>query len=377
MGKKTYGFLVVIGLVCVSLIIYFVFPKPVCTLSSLDKRAVWISYENLSKFSYESKEAFSEDFNQAIRLITQYKNNTVIVHVRAFADAMYESKLFPVSQYITQKDKLSFDPLSTMIEIAHQNGLNFEAWINPYRISLNQKSYEQFQKHSPNKKWLEDESKVINYGEYKYIFNPSSKEVRDYIVQGVEEIVKDYEVDAIHFDDYFYVPGTHGSTSQNERFDNVNMLIGDVYQSIKKINKGVQFGISPQGNYENCMAEGADIDTWLKEEGYIDYLLPQIYWSDQYGKDGQTTMFTDRIKVFSSLKKRKEISLYAGLALYQSGNKLELDQGWSGSSSNISDQVQILSIHGYDGFSLFDYTSLESEAAKKEMDQLLKVHPYS
>lgn len=377
MSKKTYRFIVIIGLICVSLIIYFVFPKPPCTLSSLDKRAVWLSYDNLSKFSYESKEAFTEDFNQAISLVAQYKNNTVIVHVRAFADALYESKLFPNSQYITQKTKLSFDPLSTMIEIAHQNGLSFEAWINPYRISLNQKSYQQFQKYSSQKKWLEDESKVINYGEYKYIFNPASKEVRNYIVNGVEEIVKNYDVDAIHFDDYFYVPGTHGETTQNQRFDNVNMLISDVYQSIKKINKGVQFGVSPQGNYENCMAEGADVDTWLKEEGYIDYLLPQIYWTDQYGEDGQTTMFTDRIKVFSSLKRRKAISLYAGLAIYQSGEKLKLDQGWISSSSNISNQVQILSIHGYDGYSLFDYSSLTKEATKKELDKLLHVHPYS
>ncbi len=128
--------------------------------------------------------------------------------------------------------------------------------------------------------------------------NPASQSVRDYIVDGVREIVENYDVDGIHFDDYFYVAGTHDGTTQNQRMDYVNMLIQDVYQTIKSIDDHVVFGISPQGNYENCISDGADIDTWLSEEGYIDYLMPQIYWSDQYG-EGNEAMFTQRCQQFA------------------------------------------------------------------------------
>lgn len=376
MNKRKHSFIVIIVLLCICLLVYIFFPKPSCSLSSLDKRAVWFSYSDLAQFSYESKKEFQEDFSEALKNIEQYKTNTVIVQVRPFADALYQSKIFPISKVITQRSSLSFDPLEIMVELAHDRGMSIEAWVNPYRISLNKKSYQQFIENSSKSSWLEDTNKSIAYATYKYILNPASQDVRDYIVAGVKEIVENYDVDGIHFDDYFYVEGTHEGTTQNQRLDNVNMLLQDVYQSIKSINSDVVFGISPQGNYENCILEGADIDTWLKEDGFVDYVMPQIYWSNQYGADGQTTMFTDRIQTFAGLKRQKAVMLYAGLALYQSGEKLELDKGWKAFSSNISQQVQILYENGYKGYSLFNYSSISKEAAQKELDTLLKNHPY-
>lgn len=376
MKKKRHSLSVVAFLLALSLLIYFFFPRPPCPLSALDKRAVWFSYYDLAKFSYRSRQEFREDFLEAIKNVEKYQTNTVIVQVRPFSDALYQSKLFPISKVITGKSSLSFDPLEEMIDIVHERGLSIEAWVNPYRISLNQETYQQFIEYSPHSQWIEKSDYVIGYATYKYIFNPANQDVRDYIVAGVLEIVKNYDVDGIHFDDYFYVPGTHGETTQNQRMDNVNMLIQDVYQSIKAIDKNVVFGISPQGNYENCVNEGADVDTWLKEEGYIDYLMPQVYWSNQYGTNGKTKLYTERIKTFAKLKRHKSIMLYAGLALYQSGEELEYDQGWSSSSSNISSQVQILYLNGYKGYSLFTYSSLCNDAGKKEMDELLRAHPY-
>lgn len=376
MKNKKHSLLVIGILLCVCLLVYFIFPRPTCPLSSLDKRAVWFSYSDLAQFSYESQKEFREDFSEALKHVVDYKNNTVIVQVRPFADALYQSKIFPISKIITHRSSLSFDPLTEMIDLAHQQGLSIEAWINPYRISLNKTSYQQFIEQSTHSSWLEDTKQSIAYATYKYIFNPASQDVRDYIVAGVKEIVENYEIDGIHFDDYFYVEGTHEGTTQNQRMDNVNMLIQDVYQSIKAIKPDVVFGISPQGNYENCINEGADVDTWLKEEGFVDYVMPQIYWSDEYGNEGKTTMFTDRIKTFAALKRNKTVMLYAGLALYQSGEKLDLDKGWTSSFNNISKQVQILYEYGYKGYSLFNYESLLKDAGIKEMDQLLKNHPY-
>lgn len=369
--------LCVIGiLLVICLLIYFVFPRPSCSLSSLDKRAVWLSYQDLAKLSYESQKEFENDFEEVLMQVEKYKTNTLIVQVRPFADALYQSKIFPISKVICQRSSLSFDPLEIMVQMAHQKGMSIEAWINPYRISLTQKTYQNFLDLSPHKSWLDDSKQTIGYATYKYIFNPESQDVRDYVVAGVKEIVENYDVDGIHFDDYFYVDGSHGETTQGQRMDNVNSLIQDVYQSIKAIKEDVVFGISPQGNYENCINEGADVDTWLKEEGFIDYLMPQIYWSNQYGTDGKITMFTDRIEVFAGLKRRKEIMLYAGLALYRSGETLELDQGWSSSSMNIANQVQILYENGYKGYSLFNYSSLLKEDGRKELENLLKEHPY-
>ncbi len=375
--KKKKSWFVIIVLLIICLLVYYFFPKPACSLSSLDKRAVWFSYTDLSKFSYESKKQFREDFSLAIDNVKKYKTNTVIVHVRPFSDALYLSKLFPISKVITNRSSLSFDPLKEMVDIAHDKGLSIEAWVNPYRISLNQKTYEQFKTQSIKGSWLDNKDYTIGYATHKYILNPASQDVRDYIVAGIVEIVENYDVDGIHFDDYFYVEGTHGETTQNERMDNVNMLIQDVYQSIHFVKPDVTFGISPQGNYENCISEGADVDTWLKEEGFVDYVMPQIYWSDHYGEQGNEKMYTNRIQTFSQLERRKGVMLYAGLALYQAGEDLNYDQGWKKSSSNISSQVQILYLNGYKGYSLFTYESLLKEAGQKELEALLKGHPDS
>lgn len=372
-SNTKHSVIVIVVLLCLSLVIYFLFPKPPCSITSFDKRAVWLTYQDLSELSYDSKEAFEKEFQEMIQTIKKYKNNTIIVQVRAFSDALYNSNLFPLSQVITNQTSLSFDPLQVMVDIAHNEGISIEAWINPYRISLNKQTYMQFF-NSSHRAWLKDPHYTIHYGSYQYILNPANAQVRKYIVEGVKEIVSHYKVDGIHFDDYFYISGTHGQTTQDERLDNVNILIQDVYQSIKEMNSDISFGISPQGNYENCLIEGADIDTWLKEEGYIDYLMPQIYWSNQYD-DGKTTMFTNRAKLFAGLKRHKNVQLYAGLALYHAGENINNDLGWSLSHQNISDQVQVLSELGYDGYSVFKYASLKNESGKKEMDELLKVHP--
>ena len=152
MKKNTkHSFLVIVVLLCVCFIVYFLFPRPTCSLSSLDKRAVWFSYSDLAKFSYESRDAFIEDFSEALRVVDNYKNNTIIVQVRPFADALYQSKIYPISKVICHRSSLSFDPLEEMIKLAHKKGISIEAWINPYRISLNKNTYQNFMELSSNK----------------------------------------------------------------------------------------------------------------------------------------------------------------------------------------------------------------------------------
>ncbi len=202
---------------------------------------------------------------------------------------------------------------------------------------------------------------------------PASAYARDTIVEGVREIVENYDVDGVHFDDYFYVSGTLGSTTAQQRKDAVNALVSDVYETIKSIDKNVVFGISPQGNLDNDRNEGADIDTWLSKEGYVDYLMPQIYWTDQWGSAGTTTMFSDRAKAFYDIWTNKNIDLMVGLALYKVNGQGSGDAGWSWSSDNLATQVQKAAKLGYNGFALFRYANLVDANSKTELNNLKNV----
>lgn len=148
-SQRKHSLCIIGVLLAVCLLIYFVFPRPSCSLSSLDKRAVWLSYQDLAKLSYESQKEFESDFEDVLMQVDQYKTNTLIVQVRPFADALYQSKLFPISKVICQRSSLSFDPLEIMVQMVHQKGMSIEAWINPYRISLTQKTYQNFLDLSP------------------------------------------------------------------------------------------------------------------------------------------------------------------------------------------------------------------------------------
>lgn len=361
-----------ISILCFAIAVFILSPKPPVDLSSFNRRTVWVSYYSLEKLSYNSEDEFRKGYKKILETVDKYYVDTVIVHVRPFCDALYLSKNF--SQSFVVGKTLTFDPLEVMIEETHAKEMRFEAWINPYRVSLNKATYDNFVENSPKSSWMEEENKIIHYEEYKSILNPANQEVRNYIREGVKEVINNYNVDGIHFDDYFYVPGTHEGTPTQERLDNVNKLIKEVYQDIKSVDKNIEFGISPQGNYENCIAEGADIDTWL-EEGYIDYLMPQIYWSNEYGQSSKE-MFNDRAQQFSKIKRTKKIQLYAGLALYKAGVGDEQDTGWTKSFDQISNQVQTLYDYNYKGYGLFEYSDLLSKNGQKEMDELLRAHPY-
>lgn len=370
--KKDQGIpvLIVIALLC--MVVYFAFPKPPFSLDEMDKRAIWVSYQDLERLDYTSLNSFEKSFKEICQTSVDNYCNTLIVHVRAFQDAMYRSDKFPMSTVIMGRD-VDFDPLDVMVEVAHQYGLKFEAWINPYRISHNSETYKQFVDKSPISSWLSSNN-IISYGENMYILNPGSEDVRKYIVDGVREIVEGYDVDGIHFDDYFYVDGSYDGISEEIRKENVNILIKEVYGNIKDVDKDIVFGISPQGNYENCLIGGADVDTWLNDEGYIDYLMPQIYWSDQYHSDGKTRMFSNRLRLWKKLADKSSVDLYVGLALYQSGKDLDYDLGWSRSYTNINEQIELLNSYNIKGYSLFHYHYLLDENGQKELNNLFKKH---
>lgn len=341
--------------------------------AAADKKACWISFLDIEVLLKDKSE---KDFRSKVAAmydtVTKYGMNTVIVHVRALGDAMYPSDYYPWAEYFTaDRRDPGYDPLEIMLELAHQKNLRFEAWINPYRLSRNSESTLSF-KATPHYETFRPFS--IEYkapgGQTCLVLDPAKQEARDLITNGVKEIVSRYDVDGIHFDDYFYVSGMADNVDNASRKSNVNALVSQVYKAIKAIDPDCTFGISPAGNPDNARSQGADIDTWLSTPGYVDYIMPQIYWTDVYvTSNGAEQMFTNRCSAWQKINKL-ELPLYVGLALYRVGEKSKTDLGWSTSDANLAYQYLTARQLGYDGYALFRYQWLEKDIAAAELNHL-------
>ena len=340
----------------------------------LNKRACWVSFLDIELFLCDLDENAYR-----LRLCEMYDNmlannlNTVIFHVRPMGDAIYPSKLFPWSVYISgDRSKPSYDPLEIAIEEAHDKGLFFEAWINPYRFSRNDEttiSYKQTEFYELYKDIIIEYENVD--GETCLSLDPGREESTSLVCAGVREVVENYEVDGIHFDDYFYIDGMLDELSCEDKMNNINNMVSEVYKTIKIIDKTCTFGISPAGNMDNARNDGADIDTWLSDEGYVDYIMPQLYWSDDFiTLDGEKVdMFRVRCEDWKFVNKL-DIPIYAGLALYKSGETFGNDLGWCSCDDNLKKQCENALETGYSGYSLFRYEWIERLNAQNELKNL-------
>lgn len=330
-------------------------------------RGAWMSFNDLENFDKDKIDAML-DKAAAMKL------NTVFVHARAFSDAFYKSSLFPWSHKLTGVQGHSFplDPLEYVVKVGHQRGLRVEAWINPYRISNSTELTHSLALNNPAVKWLGDPAKVIHYeanDEECLIYNPASPEVRQLITDGILEIVNNYDVDGIHIDDYFYVGSTGENLDEEYKKNQVNMLVRQVYSAVKAANPALTFGISPAGNISNCMAAGADVETWLSQDGYVDYVCPQIYWTNQ--NKLASARFDNCLNNWLAMKQNTRIKMYVGLALYRTSLSISGDPGWESRSDNLMTQVQSIRGTGQcSGFILYDISNLLDEECQPELNNL-------
>lgn len=287
-------------------------------------RGVWFSFLDWQTSLKGKNEAdFRSSFVNICNRIRQANLNTIYLHVRSHNDAVYQSAIYPWSAEMLSGVP-NYDPLSIMVEEAHRNGISLQAWINPY-----------------------------GYRNGTYAGDPSIV-TKDNILAGIREILTKYNVDGIHFDDYFPVMD---KSVHNE-------LVRESYALCHSYGK--IFGISPQGNIDNNRAMGADIDTWLSQAGYLDYITPQIYWTDQYGSNGNVTMYSDRVKAWTALNKIN-LPMYVGLATYRAGVASSTDPGWSRSMDNLKNQINIANSHNWKGFVHFRYDNLNQPEAQAEL----------
>ena len=279
-------------------------------------KAFWFSYYDYDTYRETNKKrnakTFRTYFTKVVKKEKSFGMNRVIVQVRPFGDAIYKSKYFPWSKYISGKQGRSpgYDPLKIMVDVAHKNGMKIEAWVNPYRVTIGSTNYSKLSKNNPARKWHAKKStsrNVLAYNGSLY-YNPSKKDVRNLIINGAKEIVKNYKVDGIHMDDYFYPypnPGEdfpdnisfaqYGRGYSNKadwRRDNVNVLIKEIHETVRECKPWVKFGISPFGIYRNVKSDPngsntrglqnyddlyADVLMWVNN-GWVDYNIPQVYW---------------------------------------------------------------------------------------------------
>ncbi|MDX1314802.1 MAG: family 10 glycosylhydrolase [Eudoraea sp.] len=278
-------------------------------------RGVWVAtvanidWPGHPKDSWKKKQ---DDYLKILNFYSKLKFNAVLVQVRTAGDAFYPSQLAPWSRYLTGKEgdrgDLSEDPLRWMIDETHKRGMEFHAWFNPYRATFDM----QTELLDPGHDFYQYPEWMVPYGE-KYYYNPGIPEVRDHLVQVVQEVVARYNIDGVHFDDYFYPYRIQGEVFEDStafanyaradqsledwRRSNISILVRDTHAAIKELKPWVQFGISPFGVWRNASQDPRGSDTragqtnyddlyadpleW-SQNGWVDYLAPQLYWSRDY-----------------------------------------------------------------------------------------------
>ena len=370
-------------------------------------KAFWFSYYDYTAYraKYKKRNAttFKKYFTQAVKKGKSLGMNCIIVHVRPFGDAMYKSKYFPWSKCISGKQGKNpgYDPLKIMTQVAHANGMKIEAWINPYRVASGSTNYKKLSTKNPARKWHNKKKTRRNVLAYKgsLYYNPAKAQVRNLIVNGVKEIVENYDVDGIHMDDYFYP--AFSSSNVNSAFDAkeyrastmakgkqniesfsrelVKMLEKAIHRAVKSIEPSVTFGISPAGNIDSLTGRYSyyvDINKWLNSSDYVDYICPQIYWGFKhpYAKFDRVT------NRWMNAAKSKKVKVYIGIAVYRAGHNIGAGSAerreWRSDANILKKQVQYARKKGCDGFAFFDYQDLKSKKSAKAVKQLKKVLKY-
>lgn len=285
-------------------------------------RGAWLQTVYQGQYASMNKAELQNYLTALLDQLRQTGINAIIFQVRPAADAFYPSKLEPWSRFLTGRQGKAplpaWDPMAFLIEECHKRNMEFHAWLNPYRVTTSKNETLTFNHiYNRNPGWF------VEYGD-KIYFDPGLPQSRKFIREVVKDIVTRYDVDAIHMDDYFYPYPISGvefpdqdtfeqyrkkmGFAANQRNDwrrqNVNILIKGLNEDIKGIKPWVRFGISPFGIYRNQSSDPngsktrglqnyddlyADVLRWT-EEGWVDYMLPQLYWEIGHKAADYTTL---------------------------------------------------------------------------------------
>lgn len=365
-------------------------------------RAVWVAtVENIDWPSKPglSTEAQKTEVRDMLDMLKQLGMNAVIFQARPAADAFYPSEYEPWSRYLTgipgQPPNPYYDPLQYWIEESHKRGLEFHAWLNPYRVAQNAE-----QPLAGNHIAFEHPEWIVKYGDRLY-FDPGLPETRKFVVKVVKDIVSRYDVDAIHFDDYFYpyplaeeFPDTlsfrdfsRGFLPENKadwRRENVDIIINMLNDTIKAVKPWVKFGISPFGVWRNIADDPtgsntragatnydhlyADVVKWQKK-GWIDYLLPQLYW-----RIGHPLVDFEHLAIWWK-SHANERALYIGQAPYKIDKESKIPE-WAGSEELAKQVVMLRTIPEIKGSAFFSGNHFKRDLAGFQDSLTMNLYKY-
>ena len=354
-------------------------------------RAVWIAtVVNIDwpKNGSDSVEKQKADFIEILDTYKKLNYNAIIVQIRSVGDAFYPSKLAPWSRFLTGKEGQSprpyFDTLEWMIAETHSRGFEFHAWMNPYRATMDLKT----EILSPKHDYFQHPEWMIKYGG-KYYYNPALPEVQSHLIAVVEEVVQNYDIDAIHFDDYFYPYTVNGEQFNDSksfekygnglsladwRRSNVSNFVKNISFMIKSCKPWVQFGISPFGVWRNKSVDPKGSDTqagqtnyddlfadpiaWM-DNNWIDYIVPQLYWSLDHPK----ASYSKLLKWWS--ENSKNTAIYIGNSTYKI--RTDADKSWD-IPSELPNQVDFTrtftNVQGNAFFSAKGFVNKNQDVAK-------------
>ncbi len=318
-------------------------------------RAMWIA--SVVNIDWPSRpglpaETVQAEYRAWLDLAQRHHHNAVVVQVRPTADAFWPSPYEPWSEWLTgRRDGASpgWDPLAFLVAEAHRRNLEFHAWFNPYRVSMPSGAGPDIGKLAPHHPVRQHPDWAVAYpidtADSRLYYNPGIPEVRKFVEDAILDAVARYDIDGVHFDDYFYPYLADGQDFADDatyarygagfaakadwRRDNVNRLIQEVGQRIKDLKPWVKFGISPFAIWRNRATDPlgsqtngtqsydaiyADTRLWAKQE-WIDYIVPQVYWNIGFDVADYALL----VPWWSDVVSDTRVQLYIGQADYKIG----------------------------------------------------------
>ena len=347
-------------------------------------RGLWVSNFAGDISSYTTEAAFKKEMTTLLDTMEYYHLNALIFHVRTHNNALYNSQLNPKASYWTRVNFDSFDPLEWLITETHKRGIEFHAWMNPYRVKSSNRTY--ITGSFPSINPASNSDNLLSNSSTT-ILDPGKEAVKSFLVNTCLEFVNRYDVDAIHFDDYFYISDCDDTKTYNEnnpnglskadwRRNNVDEFIRRLSVQLKRYNennnKCVQLGIAPGGTWKNgngkvtydsngtAITTGsvgnsggsygdslyADTKKWVDNE-WIDYICPQCYHDIQNG------LFCELTDWWNSVCKYKKTNLYIGLGFYGPGSH------WQDPLELKNEMYWMNKLEYVQGFSLYAYSALK------------------
>ena len=394
MTKTIKALCVVLGLICT--LQTFIPAKGENVSAETDTlKGVWAA--TVFSLDYPSSpttnaDALRADADRLIQSVEQLGYNTLFFQVRPASDAFYKSEIFPWSKYLSGSQGLApengFDPLEYITQIAHKKGISVHAWINPYRVTASEKDLDTQTDQSIAKKYP---TLVVKNSDGKLYLNPGEPESNRLVIDGVLEIVRNYKIDGIHIDDYFYpsgaFPDSETFTKYGGKFSdigdwrrsNTTALIRSLRDAIKNENKNIIFSVSPCGIWANKKSNPDGSDTsgiqsyydyyadtrlWVREE-LVDIILPQIYWNIGY----HTADFEKLAKWWNDTVDGTDVRLCIGQAAYRAAEDTDPASAWYGDKGKAELQAQsnlLNSLEGVSGYSHYRLGSITSSPALSE-----------